>query len=210
MKLSKTRRLIFVILFTALSVFVSSAQSKSSPVQFHLRAGMGPFLESGTYKDNMGLAVRLSAGVEMKLAENWSVLAGAGIREQISDIAHFLWVGSDPDGLGGVDVHLAARYRINAGNSAFILGLGPQVTFVTEHDTYYVDHDPNDPIDGQRKFLPTDYGIQPSIYYELGKHWEFGVEGCIGLRNMRIQYPEHHRTGTTRMHTILFVAGFRF
>ena len=137
-------------------------------------------------------------------------MAGGGIRAQMADIAHAGWVGGDPDGLSLADVFMIGRYSLPAGRSTAVFGLGPQVSFVTSNDTYYIDADPNDPIDGKTKFKKADIGIQPSAYLEFGRHWEVGIEGCVGLRNMMIQYPEYKRTGSIRMQTFIVNLGFRF
>ncbi|MBQ8071287.1 MAG: hypothetical protein IJ202_10605 [Bacteroidales bacterium] len=187
----------------------SSAQEKKYSA--HIRVGTGLFTETGSMSPyDPGMASRLSAGVERTLGSGWSAMIGGGIRSQLADIAHFGWTGGDPDGLSLADVYFIGRYSLPAGRSTAVFGLGPQVSFVTSNDTYYIDADPNDPVAGKTKFRKADIGIQPSAYLEFGKHWEVGIEGCIGLRNMMIQYPEYGRTGSIRMQTFIVNVGFRF
>lgn len=198
--------------FAAL-VFIQgvSAQNSGKPVQVHIRIGGGVFAETGSATDwSPGLVTRVSAGVEKSIADDWSVMAGGGYRSQLSDIAHAGWQGNDPDGLSLADAFLVGRYRIDNGRNAFVFGLGPQISFVTTNDTYYIDADPNHPLAGRKKFKNADYGIQPSVYMEIGKHWELGIEGCFGLRNMRIRYSDFSTSGTIRMHNLMVCAGFRF
>ena len=202
-------KLIVSLLLTLLVAGNVSAQERKS-FQTHLRLGIGPFIETGSRTDSPGLSARLSVGVEKAITEQWSLMAGGGHRTQLSDIAHIGWVGGDPDGISLADVFLCGRYRTDEGKVGIVLGLGPQVSIKTSKETYYVDSDPNDPRNNEEKFHKTDIGIQPSAYVEVGKHWEFGLEGCVGLRNMRIHYPEYNVSGSTRMHTFLFTAGFRF
>jgi len=202
-------RLIVSLLLTLFVAGNVSAQERKT-FHTHVRLGTGPFIETGSWTDRPGLSARLSLGAEKTITEQWSLMVGGGHRVQLSDIAHIGWVGGDPDSISMADIFLLGRYRIDEGKVGIVLGLGPQVSIKTSKETYYVHHDPNDPRNNEEKFHKTDIGIQPSAYVEVGKHWEFGLEGCVGLRNMRVRYPEYNVSGSTRMHTLLFTAGFRF
>ena len=209
MKLARIIAAALASLVLLQGAFAQTAPQK--PVQFHIRMGGGIFAETGSATGwSPGLVTRISAGVEKSIANDWSVMAGGGYRGQLSDIAHAGWQGNDPDGLSLADAFLVGRYRLDNGRNAFVFGLGPQISFVTTNDTYYIDADPNHPLAGRKKFKNTDYGIQPSVYMEIGKHWELGIEGCFGLRNMRIRYPDFSTSGTIRMHNLMVSAGFRF
>ena len=91
-----------------------------------------------------------------------------------------------------------------------VIGLGPQFSYMVSPDTYYIDADPNDPRDGKEKFKRWDIGLQPSIVFQSGRHWQWGFEASVGLRNMLRQYPEYSVSGSVHLHNIMFICGWRF
>ena len=104
-----------------------------------------------------------------------------GLRAQLSQIDHFMAVGNDPDGMSLADVFVTARYHFESDGTRMVVGLGPALSIMTSADTYYVDADPSDPLDGKEKFKRYDLGLQPSITFLRGKHFQWGFEGSIGL-----------------------------
>ena len=89
-------------------------------------------------------------------------------------------VGNDPDGMSLADVFVTARYHFESDGTRMVVGLGPALSIMTSADTYYVDADPSDPLDGKEKFKRYDLGLQPSITFLRGKHFQWGFEGSIG------------------------------
>ena len=181
-----------------------AAQEKQSfrRVEFHLQLGGGLFLESGAgAKDqNPGLVTRQSLGVDIRLNEKWSIMPGFGYRDEMGDYAHFSWDGNDPDYLDLFDFSVVGRYHLGTNANRFVLGLGPAFSYVNSSDTYYIDADPNDPRGGKVKFNKFDIGLQPSVCFLFWKHFQIGLEGNIGLLNMRRQYPQYNMTSSTRLH----------
>lgn len=43
-------------------------------------------------------------------------------------------------------------------------------------------------------------GLQPSVTFLHGKHFQWGFEGSIGLLNAMRQYPEYDRQGSIHLH----------
>ena len=77
-------------------------------------------------------------------------------------------------------------------------------------DTYYIDWDPSDPRSGKEKFLRWDVALQPGILFQRGKHWQWGVEASVGLRNMLRQYPGYGISGAVHLHNLMLICGWRF
>ena len=149
--------------------------------------GAGLFGETGNKASNVfpGAVLRMSYGLDVKLGDKWSLMPGAGIRAQLGEVNHIGWVGGDPDGMSMADVFCQARFHFESNGDNIVVGLGPQFSYMVSPDTYYIDADPNDPRDGKEKFEKWDIGLQPSIVFQSGKHWQWGFEASVGLRGKR-------------------------
>ena len=197
---------------SALLVSVSAfAQQNASwkRLESNIMIGAGLFGETGNKASNVfpGAVLRMSYGLDVKLGDKWSLMPGAGIRAQLGEVNHIGWVGGDPDGMSMADVFCQARFHFESNGDNIVVGLGPQFSYMVSPDTYYIDADPNDPRDGKEKL---DIGLQPSIVFQSGKHWQWGFEASVGLRNMLRQYPEYNVTGNVHLHNIMFICGRRF
>lgn len=194
------KRPIITIALLAISVCMVSAQEKPSwkRLENNIMLGGGLFLESGSqsYGNNPGAVLRLSYGLDVRLNEKWSVMPGAGLRAQLGDIRHFMSKGGDPDGMAMADV--------------FVVGLGPALSYMVSPDTYYIDADPTDPLNNKEKFKRFDVGLQPSVTFLHGKHFQWGFEGSIGLLNAMRQYPEYDRQGSIHLHYLAVTCGWHF
>ena len=208
------RRSIVTILSLLLSVSLAFGQERPSwkRAESNLMIGGGLFLESGfqSYGNNPGAVLRLSYGLDVRFDEQWSVMPGAGLRLQLGDIRHFMWVGGDPDGMGMADVFIDCRYHLESTGSRIVFGLGPALSYMVSPDTYYIDADPSDPLNGKEKFNRFDLGLHPSVTFLRGKHFQWGIEGSLGLLNAMVQYPAYKRTGSIHLHYLAATIGFRF
>ncbi|MCR5759302.1 MAG: hypothetical protein K6G39_02995 [Bacteroidales bacterium] len=197
-----------IVLTALLALSMSLAHAQESNVML----GGGLFLESGSwsYGSNPGAVLRVSYGLDFRLDDKWSVMPGAGLRAQLSDIRHFMWVGGDPDGMALADAFIVCRYHFETDGTRMVVGLGPALSYMVLKDTYYVDADPNDPRNGKEKFNRFDLGLQPSVTFLRGKHFQWGFEGSIGLLNAMRQYPEYNRTGSIHLHYLAVTCGWHF
>lgn len=175
---------IVTIALLAISVCMVSAQENPSwkRLENNIMLGGGLFLESGSqsYGNNPGAVLRLSYGLDVRLNEKWSVMPGAGLRAQLGDIRHFMWIGGDPDGMAMADVFVVGRYHFVSDCTRIVVGLGPALSYMVSPDTYYIDADPMDPLNDKEKFKRFDVGLQPSVTFLHGKHFQWGFEGSIG------------------------------
>ena len=206
------KRIILVMAATLLGLTVA-AQENWKRLESNFQLGGGLFMESGYLADeqNPGLVLRLSYGLDIRFNESWSMMPGAGLRAQLGDIRHFMWLGNDPDGMSLADVFVIARYHgLEADGSRFVIGLGPALSYMVSPDTYYIDADPGDPLGGKEKFNRYDLGLQPSVTFLRGKHFQWGVEASIGLLNAMRQYPEYNRTGSIHLHYFALTCGWHF
>lgn len=205
---------VFIIAFTLLLSNLALAQKSAipKPLESNIMIGAGLFGETGNRANDVfpGAVLRLSYGLDVRLAEQWSVMPGAGIRTQLGEVNHIGWVGGDPDGMSMADFFCQARYHFISDGTVTAVSLGPQFSFMTVPDTYYIDADPSDPRNGKEKFKRWDIGLQPSIVFRSGKHWQWGIEASVGLRNMLRQYPEYNISGNVHLHNLMFVFGWRF
>lgn len=202
---------VFILCFTlaVLGTCAVSAQERfSKPLESDIRLGAGLFAETGNHADKPGLALRVSYGLDIKINDRWSLMPGAGLKTQVSDIRHFGWVGGDLDQMSVADLFLDVRYRA-AGKAVF--SLGPQVSYMIYPDTYYVDADPSDPLNGKEKFYRWDIGLRPGLVFNVGEHRYWGFEALIGLRNMMRFYDfDTASPGTIHLHNIILVYGWHF
>ena len=186
--------------------------SPKKPLESNIMIGAGLFGETGNKASDVfpGAVLRLSYGLDVQLGDKWSMMPGAGIRTQLGEINHIGWVGGDPDGMSMADVFCQVRYHFESEGDKMVIGLGPQFSYMVSPDTYYIDADPSDLRNGKEKFKKWDIGLQPSIVFQSGKHWQWGFEASVGLRNMLRQYPEYNVAGSVHLHNIMFICGLRF
>ena len=207
------KRFLYVLTTILVSVTASAQQNTAwKRLESNFQLGGGLFLESGylAREENPGAVIRLSYGLDIRVNDQWSVMPGAGLRAQLSQIDHFMAVGNDPDGMSLADIFVTARYHFDSDGTRMVVGLGPALSFMTSADTYYVDADPSDPLNGKEKFKRYDIGLQPSISFLRGKHFQWGFEGSIGLLNAMRQYPEYNRTGSVHLHYLAVTCGWHF
>ena len=201
-----------IVIASVLVLMGGLASAQEKRLESNLLLGAGPFLESGTpyLLGEPGIVLRASYGLDVRFGEHWSVMPGAGIRIQWGDIRHFGWVGGDPDVMIMSDVFVAARYHFESEGLRTIVGLGPALSRMVSPDTYYIDADPMDPLNDKEKFYRYDLGLQPSMMFLQGRHFQWGVEANIGLLNAMRQYPEYNRTGFIHLHYVAVTCGWHF
>ena len=105
----------------------------------------------------------------------------------------------------GLDIRLDDQWSVMPG-----VGLRAQLSQIDHFMAVGNDPDPSDPLDGKEKFKRYDLGLQPSITFLRGKHFQWGFEGSIGLLNAMRQYPEYKRTGSVHMHYLAVTCGWHF
>ena len=115
--------------------------------------------------------------------------------------------GADIDRFAFLDIPLVAQLHLGSGHNKWVAGLGPVFSFCVSNDNYYIDGDPNSPLNGKDKIKDFSLELQPSVMYEVGK-FRFGMEGLIGLLDIKRRYPQ--TSGSIHMHSIMATVGFNF
>ena len=203
------------VLLVAVSVLVgmgAAAQEQGSykRLENNIQLTDGAFFETGTSATReVGLVLRVSYGLDIRLNESWSVMPGAGARLSTSALP-LPRSGGGVDVVGFADVFCTVRYHLGVGKTGIVLGLGPALSFMVVPDYYHINDDPYDPLQQKEKFNRFDVGLQPSILFRHGNHFQWGVEASFGLLNMRRQYPEHYVTGQCRFHYVALTCGWHF
>ena len=205
------------LIITLSMLFCASVWAQDSFVskrlESNLTIGAGLFGETGDQARNLfqGAVLRLSYGLDIKLGGNWSVMPGVGTRTQIGNVNRIGSVGGDMEEMSLADFFCQARYHFESPEGKrMVVYIGPQFSYSTLPDTYYIDWDPSHPLAGKEKFERWDVGLQPGIVIQSGKHWQWGIEASVGLRNMLLQYPELDVTGSVHLHNLMFIFGWRF
>ena len=205
-----------VLVFSLAGLLSFGAAAQQRPVESLFQIGLGVFVETVDGAIDMvdqepGMVLKLSYGLDIPVADAWSVLPGVGLRDQAADIRHIGWDGGDPDGLVYADAFVLARWHFTPiDGTPTVFSIGPDLSYELTKEKYYIDADPWDDLSGKRKYKPWDIGLLASITFERGAHWQFGAEACLGLRNLLIQYPDLYRTGNRHFHTVMFTCGYRF
>ena len=199
------KRLLLVALTMMAGIAVRAQQG-------NLMIGAGLFGETGDQARNLfpGAVLRLSYGLDVRVGDKWSVMPGAGIRTQLGNVNMIGSVGGDMEGMSMADFFCQVRCRFGAERTRTVLYLGPQISYMVSPDTYYIDWAPSDPRNQKETVLRWDVGLQPGIIFQRGKHWQWGIEASVGLRNMLRQYPGYGISGAVHLHNLMFICGWRF
>lgn len=169
--------------------------------------GCGLYMPGPVVDSEYGAALSIGAGVDFRVTDSWSVMTSVMART-VSEFSFFASMdGADPDCFKFLDFGISGRYHISGGP---VVGLGPFLSRTTDADRYYIDADPTSPLGDQPKVKGYDYGLQPSVDFPIGRHFKVGLVGNIGLRNMRITYPDYGASAPLHINSFTIVAGFRF
>ena len=148
----------------------------------------------------------VSIGLNYYFSEHWSLMPGIDIRQDAENFFSSAKDGADSDDFVFLDVPVLAQYHVDR----WTFGLGPVFSFCVSNDTYYVDHDPNSELNGKNKIKDFYLGLQPSVKYRIGKHFLVGIDGQIGLHDVRKSYGFETQTTNKYLHNIVATIGVVF
>ena len=152
-------------------------------------------------------AFHIGYGLNYYLTHHWSIMPGIGYRAKFE-------VGDDEVGIGSydcsfIDIPVLIQYHLsNPRKSGLVVECGPVFSFIASNNQYYIDADPNHPLNDKDIYRSFDFGLQPGIYYQMGKHWRLGVQGHVGLLNLQKDYPG--TTGSYHFHDCALTLNFHF
>ncbi|MBR2777978.1 MAG: PorT family protein [Prevotella sp.] len=153
-----------------------------------------------------GVSMKLGYGLNYYFSEHWSLMPGIDIRRDAENFFSSAKDGADSDDFVFLDVPVLAQYHVDR----WTFGLGPVFSFCVSNDTYYVDHDPNSELNGKNKIKDFYLGLQPSVKYRIGKHFLVGIDGQIGLHDVRKSYGFETQTTNKYLHNIVATIGVVF
>lgn len=216
-----------LILLTALlmcgAVNVSAQEDAQTTTQFkrfehNFYAGAGvfidhynePYNQSKTFRTDNGLSVKLGYGLNYYFTEIFSVMAGVAYRNEETN-AFVSREGADDDSFTFVDVPITFQVHLNdpqTTNNKWMIGLRLVYSHCTSNCDYYIDADPNDPLNSKIKIKDNYISLMPCVAYEI-KHFRFGVEAYIGLNDVNRKY-EGRVSGEKHLHNVCGVVAFKF
>ena len=183
----------------------AQAQTKKFEHNIYLTTGWLSIFNDGHVGN--GLTFRAGYGLNYYFSERFSVMPGVAVREEAEGALAENFDGEDIDRFGFLDFPVVAQLHLGSGHNKWIAGLGPVFSFCVSNDNYYIDADPDHPLNGKTKIKDFSLELQPSVMYEVGK-FRFGMEGLIGLLDIKRSYPQ--TSGSIHLHSIMATVGFHF
>ena len=199
------KKLSIVICFL-LSIISLKAQENAQYKKWehNLYVGAGrPFFSDISMPDKP-LTLKIGYGLNYFIKENISLMSGVSYylsTENFGDSKP----GADDDYFEFVDIPLTAHFHIKDERGSLSFGFGPVLSINTNKDTYYVDADPTDRLNGKTKIKTFNLLLQPSIRYKY-KHLIIGAEGNIGTIDM-IKHYDGRIKGSKYIHSLVFTVG---
>ncbi len=171
-----------------------------------IRNGGGLLIDREWGESETGVSMKLGYGLNYYFSEHWSLMPGIDIRQDAENFFSSAKDGAAFDDFVFLDVPVLAQYHVDR----WAFGLGPVFSFCVSNDTYYVDHDPNSELNGKNKIKNFYLGLQPSIKYQIGRHFRIGIDGQIGLHDVRKSYGFETQTTNKYLHNIVATIGVVF
>ena len=78
-------------------------------------------------------------------------MPGVAIRGEVEDGLAEHFDGADIDRFAFLDIPVVAQLHLGSGHNKWVAGLGPVFSFCVSNGNYYIDGDPNSPLNGKYK-----------------------------------------------------------
>ena len=181
------------VLFAVLLGWGLTAAAQEKKWEHSVYAGTGVFVANEDHSVSKPFGLEAGYGLSYYVAENWALHSGVGI-QQLATYGTLLTY---------LDIPLTLQYHTIGDNNHWVFGLGPVISFCISNDEYNMDNTLDDLV-GLKRFKSYNFGLQPSIAYNLSNHWRIGVDGKIGL--MDVQAIK----GSTHLHSIMVSMSYLF
>ena len=195
-----------IIVFALLLMAAVNGYSQDRKWEHNIYVAGGLLIDREWGESETGVSMKLGYGLNYYFSEHWSLMPGIDIRRDAENFFSSAKDGADSDDFVFLDVPVLAQYHVDR----WTLGLGPVFSFCVSNDTYYVDHDPNSELNGKNKIKDFYLGLQPSVKYRIGKHFLVGIDGQIGLHDVRKSYGFETQTTNKYLHNIVATIGVVF
>lgn len=195
------------IIISALLLLVAvTGYSQDRKWEHNIYVAGGLLIDREWGESETGVSMKLGYGLNYYFSEHWSMMPGIDIRRDAENFFGSAKDGADSDDFVFLDVPVLAQYHVDR----WTFGLGPVFSFCVSNDTYYVDHDPNSELNGKNKIKDFYLGLQPSVKYQIGRHFRIGIDGQIGLHDVRKSYGFETQTTNKYLHNIVATIGVVF
>ena len=195
-----------IIISALLLMAAVSGYSQDRKWEHNIYVAGGLLIDREWGESETGVSMKLGYGLNYYFSEHWSMMPGIDIRRDAENFLSSDKDGADSDDFVFLDVPVLAQYHVDR----WTFGLGPVFSFCVSNDTYYVDHDPNSELNGKNKIKDFYLGLQPSIKYQIGRHFRIGIDGQIGLHDVRKSYGFETQTTNKYLHNIVATIGVVF
>ncbi len=172
--------------------------------EHNIHVGSGLLIDNQDGNLKRGFTAKVGYGIRYRLNSGWSLMPGVAYRTACTNLFNSK-EGSDDDAFQYIDVPLTVQFHPDR---HWVLGLAPVLSFCIDHDEWYIDANPNDPLNGRSKIKPFSLGLQPSITYQW-RRMSLGVEATVGLLNDGLHHglrPGYKR----RLSNVMALLGVRF
>ena len=195
-----------IIISALLLMAAVNGYSQDRKWEHNIYVAGGLLIDREWGESETGVSMKLGYGLNYYFSEHWSMMPGIDIRQDAENFFSSAKDGADSDDFVFLDVPVLAQYHVDR----WTFGLGPVFSFCVSNDTYYVDHDPNSELNGKNKIKNFYLGLQPSIKYQIGRHFRIGIDGQIGLHDVRKSYGFETQTTNKYLHNIVATIGVVF
>jgi len=195
-----------IIISALLLMAAVSGFSQDRKWEHNIYVAGGLLIDREWGESETGVSMKLGYGLNYYFSEHWSLMPGIDIRQDAENFFSSAKDGADSDDFVFLDVPVLAQYHVDR----WTFGLGPVFSFCVSNDTYYVDHDPTSKLNGKDKIKKFYLGLQPSIKYQIGRHFRIGIDGQIGLHDVRKSYGFETQTTNKYLHNIVATIGVVF
>ena len=195
-----------IIVFALLLMAAVNGYSQNRKWEHNIYVAGGLLIDREWGESETGVSMKLGYGLNYYFSEHWSMMPGIDIRQDAENFFSSAKDGADSDDFVFLDIPVLAQYHVDR----WAFGLGPVFSFCVSNDTYYVDHDPTSKLNGKDKIKKFYLGLQPSIKYQIGRHFRIGIDGQIGLHDVRKSYGFETQTTQKYLHNIVATVGVVF
>jgi hypothetical protein len=195
-----------IIVFALLLLVAVTGYSQDRKWEHNIYVAGGLLIDREWGESETGVSMKLGYGLNYYFSEHWSLMPGIDIRRDAENFFSSAKDGAASDDFVFLDIPVLAQYHVDR----WTFGLGPVFSFCVSNDTYYVDHDPNSELNGKNKIKDFYLGLQPSVKYRIGKHFLVGIDGQIGLHDVRKSYGFETQTTNKYLHNIVATIGVVF
>ena len=201
-------KLIIAVAISLGSVLSAQAQEKTWEHSIYVSAGPLIITDIEDSFCGHGLTIKAGYGINHYFSEYLSVMSGLAWHKDMEDLFSPKDGGSS-DWFEFLDIPVIFQAHLNddvEGNK-WMLGIGPVFSRCIQNDKYDFDDGLYHQSTGLNKIKDFNFSIMPMVAYET-KHLRIGIDGNIGLRNVKLTHGEF--SGKKHLHNICASFGVKF